>query len=274
MIAVVTDSSAQLPDELVDRYDVRVVPVTVTVDGVDHAEGVDLDADSFYARFAEGTPEVSTSQPSPGAFTRVYDQLAAEGAREILSIHVGSALSGTVNSARLAAAQTDATVHIVDTQTASFGVSCCVWEAAEALRCGASGPDAAVRALATASQVGTVFIVQALDIARAGGRYPVQLPASGIPVLAMEGGGVVEVVTSGTTVEELSAAMVDRMYADGRPIRVALGIADASARPFWEAMEEPLDARDDVVEVVRYRVGPSIGVHTGPGTAGGFWYPV
>ena len=71
MIGLVTDSNAQLPDELVARYGVEVVPLTVTVDGVDHLEGVDLDADAFYAAFdaAEGpAPQVATSQPSPGRF--------------------------------------------------------------------------------------------------------------------------------------------------------------------------------------------------------------
>jgi len=62
-IGLVTDSNAQLPPELVERYGVEVVPLTVTIDGVDHLEGVDLDADGFYDRFATHTPVVSTSQP-------------------------------------------------------------------------------------------------------------------------------------------------------------------------------------------------------------------
>src|SRR5205823_5608745 len=109
-----------------------VVPLRVTVDGVTYLEGVDLDADEFYARFEAGTPEVATSQPSPGQFEVAYDQLVAAGADEILSVHIGSSISGTVNAARLAAAEVAIPVRIVDTGTASFGVALCVWAAAEA----------------------------------------------------------------------------------------------------------------------------------------------
>ena len=103
-IGLVTDSNAQLPPELADRFAIEVVPLTVTVDGVEYLEGVDLDADDFYSRFEHGaSPVVATSQPSPGRFADAYQRLADGGATEILSVHIGSAVSGTVNSARLAA---------------------------------------------------------------------------------------------------------------------------------------------------------------------------
>ncbi|MGI9121166.1 MAG: DegV family protein, partial [Acidimicrobiales bacterium] len=101
MIGLVTDSNSQIPAELVRRYGVEVVPLTVTVDGEAYLEGVDLDADAFYARFTAGhRPEVSTSQPSPGRFAQAFQAVAGRGAIEILSIHIGSDISGTVNSAR------------------------------------------------------------------------------------------------------------------------------------------------------------------------------
>ncbi len=105
MIGLVTDSNAQLPPELIERYHVEVVPLSVTIDGETFLEGVDLDADGFYARFeGGGRPEVSTAQPSPGRFAQVFEELAGRGVTEILAVHVGSSVSGTLNSARLAAA--------------------------------------------------------------------------------------------------------------------------------------------------------------------------
>ena len=104
MIAIVTDSNSQIPPELAATLGIVVVPLTVTVDGVAYREGVDIDADDFYARFETGTPAVSTSQPSPGAFAAAYQALADSGADAIVSVHIGSSISGTVNSARLAAA--------------------------------------------------------------------------------------------------------------------------------------------------------------------------
>ena len=273
MIGLVTDSNAQLPPELVDRYGVEVVPLTVTVDGVDHLEGEDLDADAFYAAFADGTPRVATSQPSPGRFAATYRRLADAGAEEVLSIHVGSAVSGTVNSARLAAADSPVPVRVVDTGTASFGVGCCVWEAAEALRGGATAGDAAALAEALAPRIGNVFVVGALDLVRAGGRLaPGAEATDGIPVLSLVDGAV-QVVGTAADVEEASTVMAARVRAHGTGLRVAVGIADAAGAPFWQGLEAALAGAPEVAEVVRYRVGPSIGAHTGPGTAGAFFYP-
>ena len=275
MYKIVTDSNSQLPPELRDRYGIEVVPITVTVDGVEYREGIDLDADGFYALWADGQPEVSTSQPSPGAFIEVYERLAGEGATEILSIHVAADLSGTLNSARLAADAVDIPVRLVDTDTMSFGISCCVWEAAEVLRTGGSVEEAARTAEKLAPAIGSVTILQALDFTRGQGRMVDHLPegADGIPVLAFVDGDS-EVLGEGRSIDELAQLMVDRMTSSGERVRVAVCIADASARPFWEAMEELLAERPNVVDLVRYRVGPSVGAFTGPGAAGGFWYGI
>lgn len=273
MIRLVTDSNSQLPPELADRYGVAVVPLTVTVDGTPYLEGVELDADAFYARFEAGTPDVTTSQPSPGRFADVYARLADEGATEILSIHIGAHLSGTLNSARLAAADAPVPVRLVDTGTASFGIACCVWEAAEALGAGASADDAATVAEELAATVGNVFVVRALDLVRAGGRYRGAGPEpSGIPVLSLVAGEVHAVGTA-TDVDRAAAVMADHVRRAGERLRVAVGIADAGAAPLWQALEDRLAGAPEVREVVRYRVGPSIGAHTGPGTAGAFFHP-
>lgn len=275
MIRVVTDSNSQIPDELVERYGVTVVPLTVTVDGDDFLEGEELDADAFYTRFeGGGTPTVSTSQPSPGRFGEVYARLAAEGATEILSIHIGAGVSGTLNSARLAADGAPVPVRLVDTGTASFGVACCVWEAAEALAAGASVEDAAVVAEELAVTIGNVFVVRALDLARAGGRLSAgtEAPADGIPVLSLVGAEL-KSVGSARDVDEAAEVMADYVVLAGDGLRVAVGIADAAAAPLWQALEDRLVAAPQVREVVRYRVGPSVGAHTGPGTAGAFFYP-
>lgn len=279
MIALVTDSNAQLPPELARRYSVDVVPLTVTVDGEDFLEGVDLDADGFYARFAGGhRPEVSTSQPSPGRFADAYAAAAGRGATEVLSVHLGSALSGTVGSARLAAASSPVPVRVVDTGTASFGVACCAWEAGEALAGGASLEEAAAVAEKVAATVGTVFVVGALDLARAGGRMAPE-PAGqgesecGIPVLTMAEGRMSPVGRADDLHGAADAMAGHVLAAADVPLRVGLGIADAGATPLWRALEERLTGAPGIREVVRYRIGPSVGAHTGPGTVGVFYYP-
>lgn len=272
-IGLVTDSNAQLPSELIERYGVEVVPITVVIDGEAYAEGVDLTADDFYARFEGATPDVSTSQPNPGQFASAYQRSADAGADEILSVHVGADLSGTFNSARLAAGSSPVPVRLVDTGTASFGVSCCLWEAAEAIGDGAGLEEAARTAEETAATVGNVFVLQALDLARKGGRVDLATDESeGVPVVSAKGADLA-VVGMAADLDEAVTIMTDFALDWGEDLRVAVGVADAQAAGMSEAMADRLDGHTSVREIVRYRVGPSVGVHTGPGTAGGFFYP-
>ena len=274
MIGLVTDSNAQLPPELVDRYGIVVVPLTVTVDGVEHLEGVDLDADAFYARFAEGSPQVSTAQPSPGRFAATYEALAASGVEAIVSVHVGSSISGTINSARLGAAGVDVPVRIVDTGQASFGIALCVWAAAEVLAGGGSVEEAVAAAEGTGARVGNVFAVGTLDLARAGGRLaPESLDdVPQIPVMTMTAGSM-QVIGQAAHLDEVADLIASHVRSGGTDLRVGIGVADASVLGMWDAIEQRLAGAPGVREVVRYRVGPSVGAHTGPGTVGAMFAP-
>ena len=273
MIGLVTDSNAQLPDELVERYGVEVVPLTVTVNEVEHHEGVDFDADEFYAQFESGRPLVSTAQPSPGRFATAYDTLAERGAHEILSVHIGSAVSGTVNSARLASQVSPVPVRIVDTGTASFATSLCLWEAADAIAAGASLEEAAVVAERVGATVGNVFVLGALDLARAGGRLGDDVVATPtIPVLTLVG-GVMRPVAECTDLAGAAREMSSYVRASGMSLRVGVGLSDAGTLPLVTAVEDVLRSAPEVAELVRYRIGPSVGAHTGPGTVGAMFAP-
>ncbi len=280
MIAVVTDSNSQIPPDLAARLGIEVVPLTVTVDGTAYQEGVDLDADDFYARFEAGaTPQVATSQPSPGAFAAAYDRLAAAGAEAIVSVHIGSAISGTVNSARLAAAGSPVPVRVVDTGTASFAVAFCAWEAAEV----AAAPGATVDAVVAAAErvsgvVGNVFVVRALDLARAGGRLAAGADADAdaddpatIPVLTLAAGAM-RPVGHASDLDQAARIMADHVRSAGPSLRVGVGVADAGTLPMVEAVEALLRHAPEVRELIRYRIGPSVGAHTGPGTVGTMFY--
>ena len=275
MIGLVTDSNAQLPAELAGRYGVEVVPLTVLVDGVEYREGVDLDADDFYARFSTGRPTVSTAQPSPGQFAAAYETVAERGATEILSVHIGSSVSGTVNAARLASQVSPVPVRIVDTGTASFAVSLCLWEAAEAVAEGADLADAAAAAEAVGATVGNVFVVGALDVARAGGRLGDDVgPAAStsVPVLTLVG-GVMQQVERCDNLERAAEVMAAFVRAVGPSLRVGVGWSDPASLPLVAALEDRLGSAAEVSELVRYRIGPSVGAHTGPGTVGAMFAP-
>jgi DegV family protein with EDD domain len=273
MIGLVTDSNAQLPVDLRQRYCVGVVPLTVVVDDEPYRESVDITSAEFYERLAAGAT-VSTAAPSPGAVLEVYERQAAAGATEILSVHVGSNTSGTVNAVAVAAGSSPVPVEVVDTGTASFAVACCAWAAGEALAKGADLADAAGAARRVAGELGNVFIVGALDLARRGGRLAAgAAEGDGLPVLALTDGRM-EAVGRVRDVETAVDAMTDYFVqvAGGIPQRV--GVGDALTPGLAAAYAARLADRPEVTELVRYEIGPTVGAHTGAGTVGACFFPV
>jgi DegV family protein with EDD domain len=275
-IGLCADSNAQLPERLIERYDIEVVPMTVSVDDHEYLEGGDLDADQFSEMFTdEHRPVVSTSQPSPGQFALAYEELIARGCTEILSIHVSAALSGTLNAARLGARGFDVPVRLVDSGSASFGVGCCVWAAGDAIARGACLDEAAAVAESLAPTIGNVFVVGALDLVGVGGGAGAKVSdrtADGIPVLALRDGQV-QVIERVESAVDAVQGLADTAAGWAPHIKVAVGVAAMSARPLADALQCSLADRANVDEVVRYRIGPSVGAHTGPGTIGCFMFP-
>ena len=273
MITIVTDSNAMLPGWLRDRYQIRVVPLGLALDGQALLEDEDLDVRAVLEAMREGAT-LTTSAPSPGAIARVFTEAESAGAQGILAVHIGSDYSSTVESARLAAKLVGLPVEIVDTHLASFSLGCCVWAAAERLSAGDSVSDA-VRAIdATSSLMASVFTITELPRSRAGGRFPDgPIPrAGGTPVVALEEQGLRELQWA----DDLDTA-VDAMvaYVAGRPLsRLRVGVGDADADQAGSALTERLRSLPNVAEVVRYRCGPSVAAHTGAGTFGAVLHPL
>jgi DegV family protein with EDD domain len=268
MIGICTDSNSQLPETLATRYDVEVVPVTVTVGDHDYLEGVDLDADQFYEMIgAVPSLQVSTSQPSPGQFAAAYDALLQRGCDEIVSIHVTATASGTLNSARLAARLLPIPVRLVDSGTAGFGVSCCVWAAAEAIRNGATIDEAVRAAESLVPHIGAVFVVGELDFIRQGGHH-----SAGVPVMIVNDGRL-EVVARVSTANDAVEVLANTAIGRGSRLNVAIGLADRSGEELVGALARVVGASPNVAEVVRYRIGPSVGAYAGLGTVGCFMFP-
>jgi fatty acid kinase fatty acid binding subunit len=270
MIGICTDSNSQLPESLAQRYAVEVVPITVTIDGHEYLEGVDLDADRFYELLgAEPGPRVSTTHPSPGQFAAAYDTLLQRGCDQILSINLMGATSGTLNSARLAARSLPIPVRLVDSGTAGFGISCCVWAAAEAAARGASIDQAVQVAESLSPHIAAVFIVGQPEFMRTGSALG---SPDGIPVMQMHEGRV-QIVDHATTAGDAIRIMTETATGWGPRLNVAVGRADRSGERFAQSLAAGIGESPNVVEVVRYRIGPSVGVYAGLGTVGCFMFP-
>jgi DegV family protein with EDD domain len=273
--AVVIDSSAYLSGDVIERYGLLVAPLSVALDGQEYLEGVDITADEFYGQLSS-VKSVSTSQPSVGRIIELYEGAAKGGAEEIVSIHIGANISGTVQSARLAAESSPVPVTVVDTGQASFAEGLCVLEALEALSDGKTVVEAASAVERASRAVGNTFVVKALDLARRGGRLAAgEVAAVGIPVLALTGEGM-KVVGTATTIEEAVELMAGHIRASvrdstGRVLRV--GVGHGAAPEIAAALRQQLVGIEGVGEVIDYVVGPVIGAHTGAGTAGAVFVP-
>jgi DegV family protein with EDD domain len=167
-VAVVTDSTAALPADVLDKYDVAVVPLQVVLGGRVGAEGDVTPADVAAALAARTS--VSTSRPAPQTFSSAYARLVEQGATAIVSVHLSAGLSGTVDGARLAAAEAAVPVHVVDARSTAMGLGFAVLAAAEAAGGDAPAEDVARAAAAAAGRTRTLFYVDSLDALRRGGR--------------------------------------------------------------------------------------------------------
>lgn len=132
-IKIVTDSTCDLPASLITRYGINVIPLYIHVNNHDYLDGIDLTREEFYRRLPEYTPPPTTAIPAPDTFRQIYSKLAADGASEILSIHISISLSGTVDVARLVAKEFDKIpVTVLDSRQLSMGTGFLVKAAAEA----------------------------------------------------------------------------------------------------------------------------------------------
>ena len=138
-IRIVTDSTCDLPEDIITAYGISVVPLYINFNHEGYLDGVELSREEFYTRLPDANPLPTTATPSPLKFTHVYERLAAEGATEILSIHVSTSLSATVDQARLGAQETTAVpVTVLDSGQLSLGMGLMVLTAARAAAAGLS----------------------------------------------------------------------------------------------------------------------------------------
>src|SRR5512133_2666722 len=130
-VALVTDSTCDIPTAWINQYDIAVVPLTIIFGDEQYRDGVDLSAEAFYARLAKERNHPSTSQPAPKAFLEAYNRAAACGSEEILVITISGAMSGTIESARRAGQEASIPVQVLDSKNNSMGLG---WQVIAAAR--------------------------------------------------------------------------------------------------------------------------------------------
>ncbi|MEU8195544.1 DegV family protein [Microbispora amethystogenes] len=271
-VAVVTDSTAYLGAEATGRWNVTVVPVQVILGGHEIDDVTPFDA-GLLTHALQGRSPIVTSRPSPERFAEAYERAAAGGATEIVSVHLSGALSGTVDSARLAAREAPVPVQVVDSRSIAMGLGLAVLAAARAAGAGAPAAEVAAMASRTAAASDTVFYVDTLEYLRRGGRIGrvANLLGSALsikPLLRLAEGEITvleKVRTASRALARLEDLVVEE--AGERPVDVAVQHLMAAERA--EALMKGLTARlPRLVRMWVVEIGPVLGAHTGPGVLG------
>lgn len=168
-IKIVTDSTAELTQAIIDHYNITVVPLTIHIDGDDYLDAVDISAEEFLEKMKHSKDLPKSSQPPAGKFKEIYDELGADGS-QVLSIHMTGGMSGTVKSAESAASMTDTPVTVIDSRFISHALAFQVLEAAKLAEQGATMEEIVNRLQVIRKNTRLFVVVDTLDNLVKGGR--------------------------------------------------------------------------------------------------------
>ncbi|HEX6149082.1 DegV family protein [Nocardioides sp.] len=270
---LVTDSTASLPPEVTEARGIVVVPLQVVIGATSYDEGVGGATPALVAEALREFRPVSTSRPAPEVVRAVYEQVAAGGATEIVSVHLSGDMSGTFESAQLAARDAPVPVHTVDTRQVGIAAGFAVLAAADVLDAGGGAAEAADAARARAAGTTSLFYVDTLEYLRRGGRIGAAAALLGgalavKPLLTISEGRVAsleKVRTAGRALARLEELAV--AAAGERPVDV--GVAHLAADERAAQLAERLGARlvDNLEgrDILCGEVGAVLGAHVGPG---------
>ncbi len=274
-VAIVTDSTADLPPELTRSRPITVVPLTLNFEGKSLLDGVDIRPDEFYRRLPSVTTHPTTSQPSPGRFADAYASLLNDH-DAVVSIHISRKLSGTYESARQAADMTDPKrVRVVDSELVSMSLGLLTLAAASLSSSGSDAAAIEAKVLEMRPHIQTYFSVATLEFLRRGGRIGRASALLGSvlqvkPVLCIRDGLVTPLERVRTFERALNRVVeLTREVDRGHGVCVIVGHAGAEADA--EKIGRELDS---VAETLMIQpLGPVVGAHAGPGVVGVGCYP-
>jgi len=271
-VRIVTDSTIDINKDILDQYDITVVPLSITIDSETYTDGIDLMADEFIKKMKSASELPKSSQPPTGKFLEVYEELGRDGS-SVISIHMTKGMSGTVQSAQGAAQMTDVDVTVVDSMFISKALSYQVIEAAQMAQKGASKKEILDRIEKIRQHTHLYVVVDTLENLVKGGRIGKGKAMIGSllnikPIANLEDG----VYTPVGKVRSQSQAIkfLAKQFADdikGKTVK-AVGIAHADAFDYATKLKNAILQINPNCQVDISFTSPVISTHTGPGALG------
>ena len=269
-IGIVTDSTCDLPEEIVAEYGIAVVPLYINIGDRGYLDGVELSREAFYQRLPDYDPPPTTATPGPERFRQAYETLAGEGATEIVSIHISESLSATVNSARLGAqAMEGVPVTVFDSGSLSLGMGFLVLAAARAAAQGRSVEEIVPMLQEQGSRTHVFAALDTLEFLRRSGRMNRALAAVGSwlqmkPLLRMhEGIPTAERVRTTEAATQRLVTLLKELVPLERVALVHTHALDRAA-DLLQRVQHLLPKG----EVLSMDITPVFGVHLGPRAVG------
>jgi DegV family protein with EDD domain len=270
LVRVVTDSACDLPQPLADELGIAIVPLTIRFGADEFVDRRDFTPKEFWARCSAASTLPETAAPAPGQFEAVYRRLAEEGADAVVTVSLSGALSGTIDSARVAATAVSGVVPVtvIDSRSVTLGLGMMAVAAARAAREGAAAPAVAGLVESLAARTNVWGTLDTLDNIKKGGRIggARALLASVLsikPIIEVRDGKVEEGGRQRTRSKALNF-LVDKVAAAGPLDALAVAHGDA---PDVDTFVDRLTKLYDETIVVG-DIGAVIGSHSGPGTIG------
>ncbi len=277
-VAIVTDSSQYIPQDLIDKYSIHVAPLVVIWGEETLNDGVDISPEEFYTRLGSAKIMPSTSQPTIPTFEKIFQDLHNKG-YDILAVLISDKLSGTISSATQAKKLVpDANIEIVDSESLSMGLGFQVLSAARAAEKGASLEECKLAAERAKGQTGVVFVLNTLEFLHRGGRIGGAKRFLGTvlnmkPILGIVDGKV-DSVDQVRTQKKALARLLDIIEerAQGHS-KIHLATLHANNHEAAAALIKEAKTRINSVEDIFSELSPAIGTHAGPGALGlSYWF--
>lgn len=271
-IKIVTDSTADLSQEVIEKYDIHVLPLSISVNGQTYLDRVDLQPDEFIEEMIKSEELPKTSQPAMGTFVEMYDKLGEDGS-EVLSIHMTSGMSGTVATANSAASMTDTKITVVDSQFITHALAYQVVEAAKMANEGRSLEEILKRVDEVRKNTRLYVVVDTLENLVKGGRIGKGKAFIGSllnikPIASLEDGvynPVTKVRSQGQIVKTLAKLFEEDTA--GKVVK-AVAIPHAKAIPLAENVKAAVEKVSGFAQSEIFFTTPIISTHTGPGAIG------
>ncbi|WP_223066480.1 DegV family protein [Paenibacillus caui] len=284
---IVTDSTADVPKQIVDAYGIHVIPMVLRFGEESYREGIDMTVAGFYERLGHTKELPTTSQTSPSQYLEVYRELLGKyPGSPIISFHISSGMSGTYQSALLGKEMLEEElnheidVHVIDSKCASYGFGLQVTAAARMASEGAPLEEILAEIERLRKERRLYFMVDTLEYLQKGGRIGRATALVGTllnikPILSVGEDGVIYSVDKARGRKKAILRIMElfeKDFGDARDVSVA--IADSVNPEVAEEVLAELSGRFTLHEVVRTNIGAVVGSHVGTGTVAAFLWPV